>query len=97
MIEQTPTTVRLAISEPWELGERTLTGAIVNEHAGVSYSSLLVSPRHEGHPLSRVAAGEAVRCNAFGIAGPTAANYDLMGVPSWRGGGLVLIGTLSSA
>jgi len=114
MIEQTAKTVRLMISEPWEMGDRTFTGTIVKsqlepverllleidapfEHAGVSYSLLLVSPRHEGHPLSRIAAGDAVPCNALGVTGPASASHDLMDAPSWRGGGLVLIGTLSSA
>ena len=65
-------------------------------HAGVTYSSLLLSPRHEGHPLSLVEAGEAVPCNARALASASAVDRDGMEARDWRGGGLVLIGTLSS-
>jgi hypothetical protein len=106
-------TLRLVISEPWDLGERTLVGTVVKsqsepterlllelqeplDFAGSTYRGLLISPRHEGHPLSRVAAGDAVPCNAFGVVTPAAEVRDLTGALSWRGGGLILIGSLST-
>lgn len=119
MKEQTEKEVRLDVSEPWELGERSFTGRVVSsqaepnerllialrtpfEHSGITYFSLLVSARHEGHKLSRINAGEAVPCNALGLVGINVGRSDPMEAASieaasWRGGGLVLIGSLSDA
>lgn len=66
------------------------------EYKGLSYAYLLVAPRHEGHGLQGVEAGEQVFCNAMGVPGdPESVEEVLDYAASWRGGGLAVIGSIS--
>lgn len=68
------------------------------EYEGLSYAYLLVSPRHEGHGLQGVEAGEQVSCNAMGVPGDPESTEEVLNYSaSWRGGGLAVIGSISLA
>lgn len=67
------------------------------EHRGVTYRSLLVSPRLEGQSLFGIKQGRSVPSNAFGLENETTLADALSIASRWRGGGLAAIGKLSPA
>lgn len=103
--------VCVEISEPWEVGERTLDGIVAMhvstpeerallklaspfKYCGVTYTHLVVSPRHEGGGFAQLDGGDGVPCNAIGLLEADGSSLSLNEPLEWRGGGLVVIGTL---
>lgn len=63
------------------------------EHAGVSCSHVIASPRHAGDALASLASGQSVLCGFIGVADASAATAISLDTSGWRGG-LAFIGTI---